>query len=318
MTLPRVFRMVCAHVLRVAAIAALLAVVTRGAPAYADNIDDLSKQLDTNSSDKVRLSAALNLTKLGDPRAILPLTKAIGIDSDENVRGAAAIGLGQLVTAKTKPNIRNLAIAALKRASANDGSNSVRGQADQALKAIGVTGTGTTQVQTPPPNAGGGIYVNIGPMSAKTGNPTVNAQLKALMMKTASQTMSKVASTMATTWPGGATPTKAMLAAKGTAGFYIDGTLNVLDVQQTGSSTTVSCKINMLLASFPDKSIFGLLNGGASVQASGSANAIALAREDCVSAVVEDLIAKRIVPTINTATSSSATAASSSATKATP
>jgi len=56
----------------------------------------------------------------------------------------------------------------------------------------------------------------------------------------------------------------------------------------------------MLLASYPDKSIFGLLNGGASVQATGSARDIALAREDCVSAVVEDLIAKKIVPTINT------------------
>jgi hypothetical protein len=53
-----------------------------------------------------------------------------------------------------------------------------------------------------------------------------------------------------------------------------------------------------LLASYPEKSIFGLLNGGASVQASGSD--VALAREDCVSAVVEDLIAKKIVPTINT------------------
>jgi hypothetical protein len=104
---------------------------------------------------------------------------------------------------------------------------------------------------------------------------------------------------MATTWPGGP-PTKNMLAAKRTAAFYIDGTVNELNVKLSGSSTMVSCKINMLLASYPDKSIFGLLNGGASVQASGSANDIALAREDCVSAVVEDLIAKKIVPTILT------------------
>jgi hypothetical protein len=300
MTLSRVFRIVRTAALRVATIAAVLAVVTRGVPAYADNIDELTRQLETDGSDKVRLSAAVNLAKLGDPRAILPLTKAIGNDSDENVRGAAALGLGQLVTAKTKPSIKNVAVAALKRASANDPDNSVRGQAGQALKAIGVTGTGTTQVQTPPPNAGGGIYVNIGPMSSKTGDPTVDVRLKTLMMKTASKTMSKVASTMATTWPGGAAPTKDMLDAKGTAGFYFDGTLNALNVKQTGSSTTVSCKISMLLASYPEKSIFGLLDGGASVQASGSANDIALAREDCVSAVVEDLIAKRIVPTINT------------------
>ena len=299
MTLSRVFRIVRANARRVATIAALLAVVLRGAPAHADNIDELIRQLDTDDSDKVRLSAALNLAKLGDQRAILPLTKAIGNDGDKNVRGAAAVGLGQLVTDRTKPSVRNLAIAALKRASANDDSDFVRGQADKALKAIGVTPSGTGPIQTPPP-AGGGIYVNIGPMSSKTGDAALDGRLKALMMKIATRTMTKVASTMATTWPGGAAPTKAMLEAKGTAGFYIDGTVNELKVKESGSSSTVSCKINMLLASYPDKSIFGLLNGGASVQASGSANDIALAREDCVSAVVEDLIAKKIVPTINT------------------
>lgn len=296
MTLSRVFRIVRAHALRAAAIATLLAVLARGTPAYADNIDELIRQLDTDDSDKVRLSAALNLAKLGDQRAVLPLAKTIGNDGDKNVRGAAAVGLGQLVTDKTKSSVKNLAIAALKRASANDDSDFVRGQADKALKAIGVTGT--AQIQTPPPT-GGSIYVNIGPMSSKTGDATIDAKLKALMMKIATRTMSKAASSMAITWPGGV-PTKAMLDAKGTAGFYIDGTVNELKVKESGSSTMVSCKINMLLASYPDKSIFGLLNGGASVQASGSANDIALAREDCVSAVVEDLIAKKIVPTINT------------------
>jgi hypothetical protein len=56
----------------------------------------------------------------------------------------------------------------------------------------------------------------------------------------------------------------------------------------------------MLLAEFPSKSVFGFLNGGAKVQASSSPSDIALAREDCVAAVVEDLIAKKIIPTIKT------------------
>jgi hypothetical protein len=296
MTLSRVFRIVRAAAVRVATMAVLLAVATRAQPAYADNIDELIRQLDNDDSDKVRLSAALNLAKLGDQRAILPLAKAIGNDGDKNVRGAAAVGLGQLVSDKTKSSVKNLAVAALRRASANDDSDFVRGQADKALKAIGVGGT--TTVPNPPPS-GGAIYVNIGPMSSKTGDAPTDVKLKALMMKVATKTMSRVASSMATTWPGGL-PTKAMLDAKGAAGFYIDGTVNELKIKESGSSTTVSCKINMLLASYPDKSIFGLLNGGASVQASGSANDIALAREDCVSAVVEDLIAKKIVPTINT------------------
>lgn len=298
MTSSRVFRIVRAAGLRVVTITVLLVAVTRGT-ARADNVDELMKQLENDGSDKVRLSAALNLTKLGDPRAILAFVKAIGNDGDKTVRGAAAVGLGELVTDKTKSSFRNLAISALKRAAASDASDFVRDQAGKALKAIGVTGT-STQVQTPPPpHAGGAIYVNIGPMSSKTGNTTSDAKLKALMVKTATKAMEKTASRMAITWPGGA-PTKAQLDAKSTVGFYVDGTLNELKVKEAGSSTTVSCKINMLLASYPDKSIFGLLTGGASVQASGSANDIALAREDCVSAVVEDLIAKKIVPTIIT------------------
>jgi hypothetical protein len=299
MTSSRVFRIVdrtrWAAWIRAAAIAAIAVVLARSAPARADNVDELIRQLDNDDSDKVRLSAALNLTKLGDPRAILAFAKALGNDSDKNVRGAAAVGLGALVNDKTKSSVKNLAARALRRAADADSSEFVKGQADKALKAIGVA---SGQTVTPPP-VGGSIYVNIGPMSSKTGDTTADVRLKALMVKIATKTMGKVASNMATSWPGGS-PSKAMLDAKATQGFYIDGTLNDLKVKESGRSTTVSCKINMLLASFPDKSIFGLLSGGASVQASGSASDVALAREDCVSAVVEDLIAKKIVPTIIT------------------
>ena len=262
----------------------------------ATRIAELIRQLGDDDS-RVRLSAAVNLTNLGDPRVsvILALTKALGNDTDESVRGAAAVGLSKLVTSKTDPKVRKVAVAALTQANQSDPSDLVRAKADNALKAIGVT-AGGTQVQTP--QAGSAIYVNIGPMASKTGNTAVDARLESLMVKVANQTMTRVASNMATTWPGGA-PTQAMLAAKSTAGFYFDGTVNELKMKQAGSSTIVSCKINMLLASYPDKSIFELLNGGASVTASGSTNNLALAGEDCVSAVVEDLVAKKIVPKIN-------------------
>lgn len=293
MTSSRVFGIARAAV-RVVSIVVALVVAGRATPARADNVDKLIHQLGDDDSDKVRQSAALNLAKLNDPRAILPLAKALGNDTDEGVRGASAVGLGKLITSKTDPRIRKVAVATLTQASQSDASNLVRGEAANALKAIGVTAAGT-QVQTP--QAGSAIYVNIGPMASNTNNPAVNARLKALMVKVANQTMIRVAGNMAITWPGGA-PTQAMLAAKSTVGFYVDGTVNELKEKQAGSSMMVSCKINMLLASYPDKSIFGLLNGGASVQASGSGNDLALAREDCVSAVVEDLIAKKIVPTI--------------------
>jgi hypothetical protein len=291
----RVFRILRAAAIRIAAIAAAVVVIVRAGPAHADKVAELVRQLSDDDSDKVRLSAALNLTKLGDPRAVLPLAKALGNDPDRTVRSAAAVGLGKLVTDKTDARIRKAAIAVLTQAREADDNDFVRGEAAKALKAIGVTG-GTAQVQTPA--SGSAIYVNIGPMSSKTGDTAIDGKLKALMFKVANRTMARVASQMVITWPGGA-PTRAMLDARSTVGFYVDGTVNEMKVKESGSAVTVSCRINMLLASYPDRSIFGLLSGGASVQASGSTRDIALAREDCVSAVVEDLIAKKIVPTIS-------------------
>lgn len=288
----RLFRIAGAACVRAVAIAMMLVVATRTTVARADNVDELVNQLGSADSDKVRLSAALNLTKLGNPRAILPLAVAVERDGDKSVRGAAAVGLGKLVNDKTDPKVRAKVVAALTRAKDSDDSEFVKAQAARALKAIGASETVVS-------SGGAAIYVNIGPMSAKTGDAAIDPKLQALMVKIATRTMARVASNMTTSWPGGV-PSKAMLDAKSTLGFYIDGTLNDLKVKESRSSTTVSCKINMLLASYPDKSIFGLLSGGASVQASGSASDVALAREDCVSAVVEDLIAKKIVPTITT------------------
>ena len=275
-----------------------LLIVLRATPVHADNVDELIKQLE-NDSDKVRLSAALNLTKLGEAKAILPLAKVLGNDSDKNVRGAAAVGLGKLVDSNTKPAVKKLAINALKKAAANDESSFVKTQAGKALGALGQEGDGGSGNGGGGSGGGGAIYVNIGPMSSKTGNAAEDPKLRALMVKVATSTMGKTAGNMATTFPGGGVPTGKQLAAKGYQGFYVDGTLNEVKVTTSGSTATVSCKISMLLASFPDKSVFGFLNGGAKVQGSASQRDIDLASEDCVSAVVEDLIAKKIVPTIN-------------------
>jgi len=273
--------------------------------AHAGQVDTLIDQLNNDGTDKVRLAAAVNLAKLGDAKAILPLAKALLNDSDKNVRGACAVALGVLVTSSTKSSIKGLVVNNLKSAAENDASDFVKQQASKALASItgqaGTTGTGTTGTTTG--GGAGGIYVNIGPMSSKAGS-TNDAKLRALMVKVAGQTLGKVATKMATTWPGGL-PSKTVLAQKSVSGFYVDGTLNTLTSKVSGGSATVTCKVSMLLADFPDKNMFGFLNGGASVQGSSSERDQAMAGEDCVSAVIEDLIAKKIVPTICSKTSAS-------------
>jgi hypothetical protein len=276
------------------AVAVLVALLVQASPARADNVDTLIEQLE-DGSDKIRLSAALNLAKLGDPRAVEPLIRRLKSDGEKNVRGAAAKGLGTLVTAKVQGKPRDEAVKALKDAAKSDASEFVKAQAERALETIGSGGPVTSPVKP-----GGGVYVNIGPMSSKTGSADDDAKLRAMMGQIATKTLNKVASNMPTTWPGGGVPTQAALAQKNVLGFFIDGTLNELKIEKSGASTTISCKVNMLLADFPNKSIFGFLNGGAKVQASSSPRDVALAREDCVSAVVEDLIAKKIIPTIKT------------------
>jgi hypothetical protein len=272
------------------AIVFLFALLISSRVAHADNVDTLIKQL-SDSSEKVRLAAALNLAKAGDERAIYPLAKAVTGDDDKDVRAAAAVGLGKLIPNFPKNNRKGIALANLKAAAGNDSSSFVKQQAQKALDTINGGGSSPTTS-----GGAGGIYVNIGPMSAKT-TSAINTKLRALMVKTAEKTMAKSAPTMSLTWSGG-TPTKSSLAARGVSGFYVDGTLNSLDIKTSGGGATISCKVSMLLADFPDKSVFGFLNGGASVTASSSQTDQNLAAEDCVTAVIENLIANKIVPTI--------------------
>lgn len=254
--------------------------------AKADKVDKLIKQLQTSSDYKVRLSAALNLAKIGDKRAIGPFIKALK-DSDKTVRGVAAASLGKLVDSGTNKKLRDRAIAALKEARDKDSNAFVRKQASKAYASLRkLSGGGTVTA--------GGIYVNVSGLGDKTGN----AKLIKLMEKIIHKTFDKSAPEMSLVWPGGKDPTKKQLTSKKMKGFHVGGTLTELKEKPNGSTTIVSCKLSMLIATYPEKSMFAFLNGGANVQASNSARDIGYAKEDCVSAVVEDLVKKKIIPTI--------------------
>ncbi len=259
--------------------------------AAADNVDTLIGQL-SDSSAKVRLSAALSLTKIGDARAISAFSIALANDTDKNVRATLAVGLGVLVTDKVKPPQRTAAIGALTRAQ-KDENEFVRKQADKALATLK---GGTGPIDTPV--AAGSIYLELGPMASKIKETALD--FPAVMRKTSQKTVAREAKDMATTWPGGKSPTKAQLEQKSVQGFYLDGTLIEMTTKEKGSSTLVSCKVSMLIATLPEKSMFGFLNGSATVDASTDPSDIADAKKDCIDAVVEDLVTKKVLPTIKT------------------
>ena len=253
-----------------------------GADAHADNVDRLINQLRGSSSYKVRLSAALTLTKLGDPRAIGPLTRALR-DQEKTVRGVAAAGLGKLVTADTPARQRTQVLAALRRVARSDSNSVVRRQAEKAYNKV-------ESLEDASP--AGGVFVDVGAMGDKTRK---NPALKNLMRQTVANTFKKRASGMRI---GGEGPPPSRSQLRNMSAFHLQGTLTSLSVSESGRSAEVSCKVSMLIATYPEKSMFGFLNGGARVSTGSSSRDIELGKQDCVAAVMEDLVARKVIPTL--------------------
>jgi HEAT repeats len=254
--------------------------------ARADNIDVLVKDVKSGGDYKVRLSAVLALAKLGDKRGLPALLGGLS-DSDKTVRGAAAVAIGKLVSAATPATTRTQIKAAIETLLKRETTESVKKLANKTLQQLEALDSAAVTA--------GGIYIEVAPMASKA-EPA--AAIKALMRKTAAAMLTKKANDFIQAWPGGKSPTRKDLDKKSVSGFYLDGTVNEVTVKQKGATATVSCKINMLIASFPEKSIFGMLTGTASVAGSSEPSDIELAKQDCVAAVVEDLVATKVVPTI--------------------
>ena len=255
----------------------LVALVVLGQNASADKVDRLISRLNSKNY-KVRLSAAVSLAKIGDPRAIGPLVRRMK-DRKNTVRGVAAASLAKLIRVRTPRAVRRTAMNALEQAADNDRDAFVRRQAKQALATL--SGKNTTR--------GRRIYIDIGKMSAQKGG----GRMRRVMRKTVQDTFAKKTGTMTTAWSSGR-PTKAQLRARGMQGFHIDGSLVRLTRKPQGAGVLVSCKVKMLMATFPEKSMFAFPSGGAKVQA--SASDASDAEQDCVSAVLEALVATKVIP----------------------
>ena len=99
--------------------------------AEADKIDPIVKTLKTSQDYKVRIEAALKLSKVCDKRATQALLGALG-DTDKTVRGVAAAGLGKIVNGNTGAKIRAAVLNQLKVAAKKDSNPFVRKQATKA------------------------------------------------------------------------------------------------------------------------------------------------------------------------------------------
>ncbi|CAN5355530.1 hypothetical protein BH11MYX1_BH11MYX1_17890 [soil metagenome] len=107
---------------------ALTMALGHAAPAFADSVDDLTKQL-VSSNEKARLAATVSLARLNDKRALKPLVTALH-DPSADVRAVAASALGKLK--------HKAALPALKSTATDDTDPNVRKRAADAAVAVAI------------------------------------------------------------------------------------------------------------------------------------------------------------------------------------
>ncbi len=209
-------------------------------PARADRVGELVRELKSNPSYKVRLTAVLTLAKYADPRAVKALIYALKkSDEDPRVRGFAAMALGRLRARK--------AIRALRRATRSKNAF-LKARAKKALHGM-----------CPPSLRGKRFYINVdklkasGPKSRMAG-AIASIQIAKILAKRKDVTMG---------WPRCKKPSRRDIRRKRLKAFYLDTRVKV---SNSGGKTAV--KVSVLFTTYPGQSIKG--NAGAKAAVPGA------------------------------------------------
>jgi len=282
---------------RVLVVLALMVLCAR--TAAADKIDQNVRQLHGSSSAKVRLAAALALSKSRDARAVIAVADALEHDDDAAIRRVCALALEKMVNARTAADAIAVALDSLDRVAAGDDDDNVRRTASKTAAALARFRRTT---QKPAAVARGDrpeVFVKVDATLDPTGRASAEAgeRLRAIVKKSVEGTG------YATAWPG-SLPTGAELASAGTQAFVVASTVKKVDISRVGRQTQVACTVSIRIAPWSGS------DGGEKWEASRAANAqgsakamtgtsdrdVASGVRDCLEAVTEDLTARQIVP----------------------
>ena len=209
----------------------------------ADRIDRLISILSTSQSYKVRLQAAVSLGRLKDRRSVPALSRALR-DQQFTVRAVAAAALGQI----GDPS----ALRALKRQQRRETKIFVRGQLAKAIRIL---------ESLDDTKDGGRVLLKIGRFRNETG--VGGAGLGDVLAESLRRVFSR--DTSITVPSRGTTISPAQLASRRMRGFVLDGAIVKLEERPSGRDITLSCKVRVVLSTFPGNSMKAFYNGGASV-----------------------------------------------------
>jgi hypothetical protein len=284
-------------------VTAVLAVV---GTARADEIDDQVTRLRRGGTYKIRLGAALTLSRSTDERAIVALALSLERDSEKTIRKVAALALGKMIDGSTPAVVKVSGVEALKYAAKKDRDAKVRDTAAKALASIASKRAPLpiTPTRTPSGNGNGdapSVFVNVDNSVDLTKRAaTATAPLTRRVRGTVKQRG------YAVDWPTGMLPTKQELTSSGSTGFIVGATVKTVDIRPQSSKTEIACTVAIRIAPWSGKDGAEQWEANKAASASGSAKAVTRSSDrdvdagirDCVEAVAEEITTRQVVPFI--------------------
>lgn len=277
----------------------LLCVRTAAADAIDQNVRELQN---SEHSYKIRLAAALALSKSKDARAVIAVADALAKDEDATIRRVSALALEKMIDPRTPDDARELGLDALDRASREDSEPKVRDTAAKALKAL--SGLRRTHKAAPaaaaqPRGDKPEVFVNIDTTTDQSKKAPADAPDR--VTKVVKKGIEKTG--YATSWPGGL-PTSSELSANRSKAFIVASTVKVLETSRVGHQTQIACTVAIRVAPWSGKDGGEKWEANKAALASGSAKAttgnsdreIAGGMKDCLEAVSEDVTSRQILP----------------------
>lgn len=294
------------RVLAVAAACLWLCVRTATADTVASNV----RLLDGGTRYKVRLAAALSLSKSRDARAVIALAGALRHDDDASIRRVAALALQKMIDTRTPDDARELGLGALETAAQADLDPKVRATAKRALKSLaglrrrsGAAAAPSVAAAAPPKGprdpSKPAVFVNIDPTMDQSKQLTgdTSARITRIVKRNIESTG------YATSWPGGL-PTEAELASSQSRAFIVASTVKKVEITKIGGQTQIACTVALRVAPWSGRDGGERWEANKAASASGSAKATTGNREreiqngvhDCLEAVTDDVAGRQVVP----------------------
>jgi hypothetical protein len=274
---------------------ALAVLVLCAGIASADTIDRSVKELGGGNY-KMRLAAALALSKSKDARSVIALADALMRDTDPTIRRVSALALEKIVDERTEDDAKELALEAVERAAKHDRDEKVKATAAAALRSL--SGLRATRTSRSSGGARPEVFVNIEAIDQSKKAP---ADAPARLAKVVKAGVEKTG--YATSWPGGL-PTEAELNSNRARGFIVASTVKKVEVSRTARNATIACTVSIRIAPWSgrDGGEKWEANRAASAQGSAKAQTGTSQREidagvrDCLEAVAEDVTGRQVVP----------------------